>query len=895
MKLIQTKQLLIFLFLLLPLATISQTVTGIVKDKTGEPLPFVNIIEKGTTNGTTTDIDGKFNLRVSILPTTLIISSLGYSEIIIPITTTNQINAVLVEEGVGLDEIVITGNRAKARTILDSPVPIDNISAKELVASGKTTVDEMLTYKVPSFNSSNQTVSDATAHFDPADLRGLGPSRTLVLINGKRKNQSALVYVNDTPGKGEVGTDMKSIPAGAIKRIEVLRDGASSQYGSDAIAGVINIILKENTDKITADIYSGITIKGDGLEVGANINGAISGKKGSWVNYTFGLKHQQHTNRAGKPGEDTLFEVDGTNSWIQENPDLGMIVGQPDMNTGEVMFNGAIPFKNKKGEFYATIGATIRRGTSFALYRTPYWIPDPHNIFHNAGEEYNGFQPTFTTDITDNFDIIGVKLEKNNFKFDISATYGTNGVDYKIKNTLNRDLEENTPTEFEAGGYRFNNLIGNIDVSRTFDKINTIAGLEYKLENFKTIAGEPDSWFEDPTNSYSGGAQSFPGITPYDRINKNRNSFASFLNADADLTENLLFGGAIRYENYSDFGDNLSYKANIRYKLGHLGAIRASYSTGFRAPSLHQIYLRNVQTLVSGGTVSNQGTFNNIDPIIRESLGVPQLKAETSINISAGITLKPIRNLSIAIDYYKVDVNDRVLFTGEQSFKQDSGDIDLNGDGEINGDELLTDINPIEQILIDNQITSIKFFTNAVNTETQGIDFVANYSNIRFTKGKLGFNLSANWNKTKIVGKIATPNILEQNEYEIFNRKEASRIETARPNIKALFGINWEQKKFNISLNNTYFGEVTWRHATDPLKDQTFKGKILTDIIFGYKIVNEVKFNLIINNLLNVYPDEIDNKGDVLTDLGGRFKYPWEVNQFGFLGAKIKAGFSFSF
>ncbi len=899
MKLNQTKQLLIFLVLFLPFPLLAQTVSGVVKDDTGEPLPFANVIEKGTTNGTTTDIDGKFELRVSILPTTLIINSLGYSEIIIPVSTTKPITATLVEEGVGLDEVVITGNRAKPRTILDSPVPIDNISVKELVASGKTTVDEMLTYKVPSFNSSNQTISDATAHFDPADLRGLGPSRTLVLINGKRKNQSALVYINDTPGKGEVGVDMKSIPAAAIERIEVLRDGAASQYGSDAIAGVINIILKKDVKNITANIYSGITTQGDGLEVGADINGTISGKKGAWVNYTFGLKHQGHTNRAGEPGEDRLFGVladDPTwGDWLRENPDLGMTVGQPDMNTGEVMFNGAVPFKNKKGEFYATVGATLRRGKSFALYRAPYWIPDPHNIFHDVGEDYNGFQPTFMTDIIDNFNTIGTKFEKNDFKFDLSATYGTNGVDYTIGNTLNRDLEEFSPTEFEAGGYRFNNLIGNFDVSKTFNKINTIAGLEYKIENFKTLAGEPDSWFEDPTNAYSGGAQSFPGLTPNNRVNEKRTSFAAFINADADVTENLLLGVAARFENYSDFGDNLSYKANARYKLGDLGAIRASYSTGFRAPSLHQIYLSNVQTLVSGGTVSNQGTFNNVDPIIRESLGVPQLDAEISANISAGITLKPIRNLSIAIDYYRVNVDNRVLFTGEQSFRQDAGDIDLDGDGNVTGSELLTDINPVEQILLDNNVTSIKFFTNAVNTETQGIDFVASYNNIRFPKGKLGFNISANWNQTKIVGNITTPTILEQNGYEIFNRKEASRIESARPNIKAMFGINWEQEKFNVSLNNTYFGEVTWRHQFDPLKDQTFRGKVLTDIIFGYKIVNEVKFNLIVNNLLNVYPDEIDNKGDELTDLGGRFRYPWEVNQFGFLGTRVKAGFSFTF
>ncbi len=889
MKQISTKQLFILFLLLLPFSILAQTISGVVKDENGEALPFANVQEKGTDNGTTTDLDGNFSFRVSILPTKIIVSALGYATTEVEVKDTKPVEVTISEEGVGLDEVVITGNRAKARTILDSPVPIDNVSVKELLASGKNTVDQMLTYTVPSYNSSNQTISDATAHFDPADLRGLGPSRTLVLINGKRKNLSSLVYINDTPGKGEVGVDMKSIPAAAIDHIEVLRDGASSQYGSDAIAGVINVILKKNVDHRTANIYSGITTEGDGFEIGADLNGVLSNDKGAYVNYTFGLKHQEHTNRAGTPGEDSLFGVPSTDSWIQDNPDLGMTVGQPDMNTGEVMFNGAVPFKNNKGEFYATVGATVRRGKSFALYRTPYWIADPNNIMHDAGEPYNGFQPTFETDIMDNFDIVGAKYDVNGYKMDLSATYGVNTVDYTIGNTLNRDLGAMSPTRFEAGGFRFNNLITNFDISRSFDKLNVITGLEYKIENFKEVAGEPDSYFGE-------GAQSFPGIQPANRVDADRNSFAAFLDANVDVTDDFLIGGAVRYENYSDFGSNTSYKANARYKFGDKGALRASYSTGFRAPALHQIYLSNIQTLVSGGTVSNQGTFNNVSSVVRNDLGVPQLEAETSQNMSIGITFKPIKNLSFAIDYYKVQVDGRVLFTGEIGYRQDVGDVDTNADGSLSTDELFTPTNPIEVILDANDITSLKFFTNAVDTETQGIDFVGSYNNIRLANGgKLDFNLSGNWNDTKIVGEIATPQILVDNGYSIFNRKEAARIESSRPKIKGTLGATYAIGNYGFTLNNTYFGEVTWQHATDPTKDQTFSGKVLTDLLFNYKISEAIKFNLTVNNLLNVYPDEIDNKGDVLTDLGGRFKYPWEVNQFGFTGTNVKLGFNFTF
>ncbi len=892
-KLITTNPIIILFVLLFPLGLLAQTISGTVKDDNGETLPFVNVLEKGTHNGTTTGLNGEFSLRVSIIPTKLIVSALGYGTVEVPVTDTKPLDITLKEEGVGLDEVVITGNRAKARTILDSPVPIDNVSVKELVDSGKNTVDEMLTYKIPSYNSSNQTISDATAHFDPADLRGLGPSRTLVLINGKRKNLSALVYINDTPGKGEVGVDMKSIPVAAIDHIEVLRDGASSQYGSDAIAGVINIILKKNVKKKTANLTSGITIKGDGLQIGADFNGALSGKKGAYVNYTFALNHQEHTNRAGEPGEDLLFGVAADNptwgNWLAEHPDLGMTVGQPDMNTGEVMFNGAVPFNNDKGEFYATVGATVRRGKSFALYRTPYWVEDTYNLMHDAGEDYNGFQPTFETDIVDNFDIVGANYTSNGYKFDLSATYGTNSVDYTIGNTINPDLGPMSPTRFEAGGYRFNNLIGNFDVSKTFDKVNVITGLEYKLENFKAVAGEPDSY-------YGEGAQSFPGLRPSNRVNANRNSFAAFADLSADVTESFLIGGAARYENYSDFGSNTTYKINGRYKFGNKGALRASYSTGFRAPALHQIYLSNIQTKISGGTVSNQVTFNNMNSVVRDDLGVPQLKAETSNNISAGFTFKPIKNLSFAVDFYQVKVDNRVVFTGDIGYRQDPGDTDTNADGNLSIDELFTPTNPIEVILNANNVTSLKFFTNAVDTQTKGIDYVVSYNNIRLSNGaRLGFNLAGNWNDTKIVGEITTPQILKDNGYSIFNRKEAARIESARPKTKVALGANYEANTFSVSLNNTYFGKVTWQHATDPSKDQTFKGKTLTDVVFNYNISEVVKFNLTVNNILNVYPDTIDNKGDVVTDLGGRFKYPWEVNQFGFLGTNLKVGLHFEF
>ena len=411
-----------------------------------------------------------------------------------------------------------------------------------------------------------------------------------------------------------------------------------------------------------------------------------------------------------------------------------------------------------------------------------------------------------------------------------------------------------------------------------------------RLETFEAVAGQEESYID-------GGAQSFPGLQPANALKEDRSSVGVYADVEWDVTDKLLFGGALRYEDFSDFGDNTSWKVSGRYILGdNRGALRASVGTGFRAPSLHQIYLSNIQTLISGGTVSNQGTFNNVDPVIREGLGVPQLTAETSQNFSAGITYKLSPKVSVTADFYQVTVDDRVLFSGEIGF---------------DGDD--TTINPVEEILIDYDVTSLKFFTNAVDTKTSGVDIVATLNTVNLGKGTFGATLAFNYNKTTIEGEISTPTILAENGYEIFNRKEESRITTSRPQTKAIIGLNYNIEKWNFTLNNTYFGEVTWQHSNNGLNgaplgpggsnlptddaayDQTFGGKVLTDLIVNYNFSKKFSAFVAFNNLLNVYPDTIETQGDFVTDLGGRFKYPWEVNQFGFNGTIINAGVSFSF
>lgn len=861
------------LLLLIPFCINAQSVKGTILDENGQPMAYSNVVNKATTTGVTADANGKFEMKVKGFPVTLIAKYVGYQNKTIEVASESEDVIFQLDPNNSLDEVVVTGNRAKTRTVLSSAVPIDKLYAEDLKSSGQVTFDKMLAYKIPSFNSSTQAVSDATAHFDPADLRGLGPSRTLVLVNGKRKNQSALVYINDTPGKGEVGTDMKSIPFSAIERVEVLRDGASSQYGSDAIAGVVNIILKKQTNFTEVSLTSGVTSQGDGFNFGADLNSGFKIAQKGFVNFNLSYLDQNKTNRAGKPGRDGLFGVEANDpmwgDYLKNNPDLGMNIGQPDTKMGALVVNAEYPLSDNT-TIYAFGDINIRKGTSFALNRTPYWASDPFNLLHDAGTTYTGYQPTFNTDIFDNLGSVGLRTSILGFSSDFSLTTGSNKVDYTVGSTWNPILGADSPTEFNVGGYTFSQFVGNADFSKTFDKVTFGFGTELRKETYEGRAGQEESYVGE-------GSISFPGLRPSNAFVESRNNVGVYSTLDYDITDAFLIGGSVRYENYSDFGNNFSWKVNSRYKLNNDITVRASFSTGFRAPALHQIYLSNIQTIVTGDTVANEVTFNNQDPII-VGLGVPKLHAEKSQNISTGITFRAGSNFTASLDFYHIRVNDRVLFTGK-----------------IEKDDDDTTTNPIEEILDANNVKSMKFFINAVNTTTKGVDIVLNYKNLQIGDGKLGLSLASNIANIRINGQIATPAILKDNGYDIFDRKEQSRILSARPNTKVLLGANYDFKKATFILNNTYFGEVTWQHAKDPAKDQTFLGKVLTDFGVAYKITNTISANVMVNNLFNVYPDVIDTKGDVVTDLGGRFKYPWEVNQFGFNGTTFTAGLNFKF
>jgi len=677
--------------------------------------------------------------------------------------------------------------------------------------------------------------------------------------------------LNRTPGKGEVGVDLKSIPTAAIESVEVLRDGASAQYGSDAIAGVINMILKKNVEYTTFSAKTGITSEGDGFNFASDLNTAFNIGDGGYVNLTLGYYKQNPTNRPGTPGtNDPGATTPQEIQWQKDNPALGMHSGQPEMEKKDVFVNMAHPI-GENAEFYSFHGFTTRTGKSFAYYRAPYWRPGVRESeFLTRKEDFIGYQPTFETKINDHINAGGVKYDfKENWTADLSATYGANSVFYTVNNSVNRDYlaDNNTsPTTFHPGGYRLQNLIGNLDVTGLLtDDISMAAGLEIKQEYFSAYEGDPRSY-------YKGGSDSFAGIKPAEAGEWERNSVAAYAQVDYDITDALLLGVAGRYEDFSDFGDNFSWKVNGRYKLGEKGAVRGSYSTGFRAPTLHQRYLTNSQYIIVAGSNEPllQGTLSNDNPAV-QALGVPSLFAETSKNISAGVTYKFSNNFYGSIDLYQINVDDRVLFSSQ-----------------IGADNDETTTNPVEQILEDNNVVAVQFFINAGDTQTKGADLVLNYKNY----SGFGASLAANFNETTIDA-ISTPGPLAANGYNIFAKEEKGLITNSRPKSKVILGLSQDLDKWYFGLNNTMFGKVT---ITAPAggENQDLASKIATDVVASYKFTDKFSLTTNLNNIFNVYPD-ITKASTNTAGAGGRFPYSSEVQQLGQLGANFSLSLNYQF
>ena len=856
------KNLIIFLLMT---TTVFAQQSGMVVDQNNEPLPGASVVIKGTTTGTTTDFDGKFSINIS-QGDVLIVSYVGFS--------TNEVTfdggdlTVVLNEGEALDEVLVTGNRSKPRTAIDSAVPIDNIRTESVLNVGEASIERALTFSIPSYNSQDQAISDATAGFSPADLRGLGPSRTLVLINGKRVNQQAQAYLNRTPGKGEVGINLKSIPLAAVERIEVLRDGASSQYGSDAMAGVMNFILKEDSAFSTLSAGTGITSEGDGFQFNLDYNTTFAFGDGGRINLTVAYTDQEKTNRAGSPGLDAVDTSTARQNEIDfasNDPTLGMIVGRPDLQQKTIFANITHPV-GENAKFYMTHGYSERWNRSFAYYRFPGWRRDVADagFLTPTPEDFVGYHPTFEGDIKDFFNVVGVDFDlANGWNLDLSVTHGKNSIFYTVNRSVNRDyLSDNgwSPTTFKPGGYAFSNIIQNADLTKSFsDQVSFSAGFEYKTEKFEAFPG-------DPFSRYGGGSDSFAGISLDQEGEWDRNNLAVYSGLDVDLSEKLLISGAVRYEDFSDFGSNVSAKIASRYKLSNQSAVRASFSTGFRAPSLHQKYLSNTQYIIVAGSDEPllQGTLQNGTEAVR-ALGIKDLFAETSQNLTAGFTFGNGSNFSGSVDFYSINVDDRILFSSQ-----------ISGDG-----------NPSVQTLLDQAgVVSVQAWINAGNTKTTGLDFVLNWKSDTIDLGLIG-----NFNETEIES-IDTPSELAG--VNIFAREEAGLIINSRPKSKIILTADYDTDRWEMGMYNTHFGEVTVTAPESGGEDQALSAKLITDFRLAYKFTPQLTLSGIVNNAFDVYPD-VTLASTNTSQAGSRFVYSSEVQQQGQLGRNYSLSLNYRF
>ncbi len=820
-------------------------VSGVVKDQSGQGLPGVNIVEKGTQNGVSTDLDGAYKIKVSE-GATLVYSFIGYDKIE-RVANNDTVDVVLSakESGENLDEIVVTGSRTAPRSNTKSALPIDVLSAKDLTSTGQATFDKALQYKIPSFNTVQTPVNDATSLLDPYEIRNLGPSRTLVLINGKRKNMSALLYTQTSPGRGETGADISAIPQDAIARVEILRDGASAQYGSDAIAGVMNIILKKNTDGGSATLRTGITGKGDGETIGVSLNNGSKVGKNGFLNYTVDFSRVNLANRPGILNAQDEADywgvpVSRTEAFLKIKPDGGNVNGSPDTVAAKFEVNGGSELSEKTNLYY-NAAYVYKKVNSFANYRAPYWrdntapiasggLPYLSSLYGNGTpSSYIGYVPTFIGDLNDYNATFGFKNKSNGWNTDASLTTGGNSQVYTVTNSQNRSKdtagnflyalnpnEYTGQTTFKPGGTKFNHYVGNLDITKELSDVVSIGfGSEFRTENFEVLEGD--------FQSYDGlGADSFQGNRPEASGKFNRYNLGAYFEADFNLTEDFLLNGAFRHEQYSDFGDASVWKMSSRYKfLDDKLTFRGSVSTGFRAPSLHQIYTEKSQSTFAGGNIAVTGIVSNVSTAARK-IGVEKLKAEKSQNITLGVGLEPVKNLTVTLDYYNIKVKDRII--------------------------------------LGNLVAGQAWFSNAIDSKTSGVDFVAGYRNIEVGTGKLGLNLSGNYTLENGIDGAFDKNL--------FNPTQDALMFTSRPKFKYIFGGDLQFGKFGFTLNNTVFGPTKFKNADFSSTDGTpanndisfqlnaeFLTKNVTDLGINYSATDNLSFAFNMNNMFNVKPE----------------------------------------
>ncbi|WP_149304847.1 TonB-dependent receptor [Pareuzebyella sediminis] len=948
----KNQQFLAMVFLLAMVSFSNAQINGTVVDDEGSPLPGASVVIKGTTTGSTTDFDGVFTINAEV-GDTLVVSYIGFESQ--EVTASNDMKVQLTS-GVALAEVVIVGSRNPNRTATESTVPVDVIDMKELNnVAPQVNLNQILNYVAPSFTSNTQTISDGTDHIDPASLRGLGPDQVLVLINGKRRHTSSLINVNGTFGRGSVGTDLNAIPAAAIQRIEVLRDGAAAQYGSDAIAGVINIVLNKTVNELNTTVTTGANFTKNANDQTGGVDGESTniagsyglplGNNGGFFTLSGDFDVRQDYSRmkewegevfnqynviervandagyditglldddvadviqyAGQAGIDIngattkeelqpILSTDATEAELaargQQRSDYNMRVGQSALRGGRLFANFSLPLDGEGTEIYSFAGISSRTGNSAGFYR----LPNQSRTFTPA--YINGFLPEINSNIKDQSLSVGIKGKVGEWNVDLSNTYGRNSFLYTIGNTFNASLQNASPTIFDAGGFSFSQNTSNLDITQFFDDVmaglNIAFGAEYRVENYDIVAGEEASYAQYTANGQRitlasqqpaqdffgnarpGGSQVFPGFSPSNELSRGRSSVAGYVDLEADFSERFLASFATRFENYSDFGSTINFKLAARYKVSDNLNIRGAANTGFRAPSLHQINFNSTSTIFDqNGNPQEVGTFAN-DSRAAKLLGIPELKEETSQSISLGLTAKiPDANLTITVDGYYVEINDRVVYTGQFS-------------GPGTGTEL-------DNLLRQANATAASFFANAIDTESRGLDIVITHNTTIGSNWRLKSDLAGTLSKTNQIGDINASEVLRNAGLIDTYFPEDSRVylEEAVPRTKINLSNSLTSDRWIVFLRNVFFGEVT--EATTVVENQqVFGTKLVTDLSIGYKASDALTLTIGANNLFDIYPDRAEEQFGNRS--GGRFDWSRRAQQFGIGGRYLFARLNLS-
>ncbi len=876
-------------------------ISGSVRSASGEAMPGATVTitnqETGATRVVTSVANGSY--QVTGLPPglyTVAAELAGFGRVIVrglQVAAGASVTADLTLEARFEEQITVTGTRVPGRVASETAAPVDYVDNETIRQTGATETGKVLQLVEPSFNFSTTTVSDGTDIIRPATLRALGPDQVLVLVNGKRRHQQALMNVQQTVARGSAGYDINTIPASAIDHIEVLRDGAAAQYGSDAISGVINIILKEATKLTDVTLEAGQTYKGDGeVLLGAVNTGFALGAKG-FFNFTAEYRDRGETNRAGPD----ILRTDP--------PRRVMLIGDADAKDILLWLNAQVPAG--PGHFYLFGGWSNREGKSTGFFRPP---TDPRTV---QAIYPNGFTPHILTEPTDASGAAGYRgvFANGAWTYDVSASYGWNEFKFREENTINvsywyEPLDpanptgprfEESPTEADTGTLTYDQLSFNVDLAGVVDwgigagPLNVAAGAEWRREGYQIKPGEQVSYEYGRTDNRAipilnqagriadPGTQGFPGWSPREAVDEHRSNYAVYLDLESQLSKKFLAAAAVRFEDYTDFGNTINGKLSGRFNFTDAFSIRGTVSTGFRAPSVQQEFYSQRSTNLNAAGVLTDTLTARQDSAVTRAFGIPPLKEETSKNYSLGLVVRPARKFLVTADLYRIDIDDRIVFSSNI----------VPEPAATCGTPVDPNRCPIRAILNPFGVGQVLFFTNAIDTRTDGLDIVAVYDWDLGGASSLTLEGAFAFNDTKVRDRRSSSAILPPEA--LFDRAQITLIEEGQPRQHYVLSATYRKNSWRANVRFNYFGEVAGEGFTG-IK-QTWNGKWLTDVSVTAPLWKD-KVSLTVGglNVFDVYPDKWDEvAGFPYRQLG--FTYGWETLPFGINGGYYFARLNF--